>query len=63
MIARSLAFSSSGPMIFRATEDYREVDGLLVPHRLVAHWKRQEEYVPYARFEVERIAYDEPLPD
>lgn len=43
--------------------DYREVDGLLVPHLLIAHWKIGEEYVAYARFEVESIAYDEPLPE
>jgi hypothetical protein len=42
--------------------DYREVDGLLVPHLLVAHWKVGDEFVPYARFAVEHITYDQPLP-
>jgi hypothetical protein len=44
---------------YGTTTDYREVDGLLVPHCLVAHWKIADEFVPYARFEVESIAYDE----
>lgn len=48
---------------FGSMGDYREVNGLLVPHLLVAHWKVGEELVPYARFEVEHIEYDQPLPE
>jgi hypothetical protein len=47
---------------YGSMSDYREVDGLLVPHVLVAHWKVRDELVPYARFEVEEIQYDRPLP-
>lgn len=38
--------------------DYREVDGMLVPHRLTAAWEVNGRPVPYARFVVERLEYD-----
>jgi Family of unknown function (DUF6920) len=38
--------------------DYREVGGLLVPHKLAAHWMLGGEPKAYARWEVERIEYD-----
>jgi hypothetical protein len=47
---------------YGSMSDYREVDGLLVPHLLIAHWKIGDELVPYARFAVESIVYDQPLP-
>lgn len=43
---------------YGAMSDYREVDGLLVPHKLVAHWTLGGEPKAYARWEVERIEYD-----
>lgn len=43
---------------YGAMSDYREVDGLLVPHKLVAHWMLGGEPKAYARWEVERIEYD-----
>jgi hypothetical protein len=48
---------------YGSMSDYRGVNGLLVPHLLIAHWKVGEELVPYARFEVEQIEYDQPLPE
>jgi hypothetical protein len=46
---------------YGSMRDYREVNGLLVPHSLIAHWRVGDELVPYARFEVEQIEYDQPL--
>jgi hypothetical protein len=40
------------------TEDYREVGGLLVPHRMTASWQIDGRPFPYARFLVERLEYD-----
>lgn len=42
--------------------DYREVDGLLVPHRMTAAWEVGGRRIPYAEFLVERIEYDVPAP-
>jgi len=38
--------------------EYRRVDGLLVPHRLVAHWHLDGRRVPYADFTVDTLEYD-----
>lgn len=43
---------------YGAMSDYRKVDGLLVPHELVAHWTLDAEPKAYARWKVERIEYD-----
>jgi hypothetical protein len=40
------------------TADYREVGGLLVPHRMTAAWEIDGRPAPYARFLVERLEYD-----
>jgi hypothetical protein len=42
--------------------DYREVDGLLVPHNVTAHWHADGQPMPYARFQVERLEYDATAP-
>jgi len=42
--------------------DYREVDGLLVPHHVVASWHVDGQRIPYARFLVERLEYDASAP-
>jgi hypothetical protein len=39
--------------------DYREVGGLLVPHLMTASWHLDGQRVPYARFEVEELGFDE----
>ena len=41
---------------------YREVGGLLVPHRVHVAWNLDGQSVPYARFEVERVELDVPTP-
>jgi hypothetical protein len=38
--------------------DYREVEGLLVPHHVVVSWKVGGQPIPYARFSVERLEFD-----
>jgi hypothetical protein len=38
--------------------DYRTVDRLLVPYRVVAQWHVDDQRVPYARFHVERLEYE-----
>jgi hypothetical protein len=43
-------------------DDFREVDGLLVPHLLTACWHVGGREVPYARFVLERLEYDESVP-
>jgi hypothetical protein len=43
--------------------DYRDESGLLVPHRMTAAWQVAGQPIPYARFLVERIDYEVPLPD
>jgi Family of unknown function (DUF6544) len=42
--------------------DYREADGLLVPHRVDAEWEIEGRPAPYARFVVERIELDPDAP-
>lgn len=42
--------------------DYREVDGLLVPHQVVVSWRVGGEDIPYARFLVERLEFDAAAP-
>jgi hypothetical protein len=42
------------------SSDYRQVDGMLVPHRVVGSWYVGGRFQPYARFEVERVEYDAP---
>jgi hypothetical protein len=42
--------------------DYREVDGMLVPHRMTAAWEVDGRPIPYARFLVERLEYDAVAP-
>jgi hypothetical protein len=42
--------------------DYRSVEGLLVPYRVTANWDLPGRTTPYARFTVERLEYDRPLP-
>ena len=42
--------------------DYRKVDGLLVPHQVIAHWDVDGQRIPYARFQVERLEYDATAP-
>jgi len=38
--------------------DYRAIDGLLLPHDLVAAWQIDGREIPYARFQVERLELD-----
>ena len=40
--------------------DYREVDGLLLPHRVVVSWHIDGRVIPYARFVVESFEIDVP---
>jgi hypothetical protein len=42
--------------------DYRDVDGLVVPHDVTATWHLDRGDFRYARFLVERIEYDRPRP-
>lgn len=42
------------------SSDFREVEGLRVPFRMEAVWIVGGEPFPYARFEVERLAFDPP---
>jgi hypothetical protein len=44
------------------SSDYREVDGLLVPHRVVAAWHVDGQESAYAAFEVERLEFDATAP-
>lgn len=44
------------------SEDYRTVDGLLVPHRMTALWEVDGRPIPYAQFLVERLEYDAAAP-
>lgn len=44
------------------SEDYRPVDGLLVPHRMTAVWDVEGRPIPYAQFLVERLEYDAATP-
>jgi hypothetical protein len=48
---------------YGSMSDYRPVDGMLVPHALVAHWNVGGALKAYARWEVERIEYDRALPE
>lgn len=38
--------------------DYRQVDGVLVPHRFIGYWHLDGQRVPYADFTVEKLEYD-----
>jgi hypothetical protein len=38
--------------------DYRAVEGLLVPHEVVASWRVEGQWVQVIRFRVERLEYD-----
>jgi hypothetical protein len=38
--------------------DYRDVEGLRVPQRVVGHWHVNGRKIPYAIFEVEALAFD-----
>jgi hypothetical protein len=40
------------------SSNYREVDGILVPHRVVGSWFVDGKIVEYARFDVQRIEFD-----
>jgi hypothetical protein len=40
------------------TLDYRPVDGILVPHRMIAAWHVDGQEQQYVRFEVERLEFD-----
>jgi hypothetical protein len=40
------------------TSDFRDIDGLLVPHMMVATWVIDGKEMEYARFSVERIEFD-----
>jgi hypothetical protein len=42
--------------------DYREVDGLLVPHQVAVYRHIGGQRIPYARFRVERLEYDAHAP-
>lgn len=42
--------------------DYREVDGLLVPHQMIASWDVGGQHIPYLRFLVERLEFDPAAP-
>lgn len=42
--------------------DYREVEGLLVPHAITGYWHVGGRRFPYARFLVERLEYDATAP-
>jgi hypothetical protein len=42
--------------------DYRDVTGMLVPHRLVAYWHVDGKRIPYARWDVELLEYDPMAP-
>jgi hypothetical protein len=44
------------------TEDFRRVDGVLVPFRLAAAWVLEGGPLEYARWEVERVELDRPEP-
>src|SRR6266571_2819995 len=38
--------------------DYREIEGILVPHDVVVSWQVDGQSIPYARFSVERLEFD-----
>jgi hypothetical protein len=38
------------------------MDQLLVPHRVVAQWHVNDQRIPYAQFQVERLEYDATAP-
>ena len=40
------------------SSDYREINGLLVPHQMIAHWHINGQAIPYVRFEVDRLEFD-----
>lgn len=42
--------------------EYREVDGLLVPHQMVAYWHVDGQRIPYVRFLVEKLEFDATAP-
>jgi hypothetical protein len=42
--------------------DYREVDGIPVPHQMIAAWHVNGQVIPYARFQVERVEFDASKP-
>jgi hypothetical protein len=43
-------------------EDFRDVDGFLVPHRSVVSWHVDGRAMSYADFRIEHIEYDVPEP-
>lgn len=42
--------------------DYREIDGLLIPHEVSVSWHVDGQDIPYARFMVERLEFDAATP-
>lgn len=38
--------------------DFRDVGGMLVPHRMVAAWQVGDRWIEYVRFEIEQLEYD-----
>jgi hypothetical protein len=42
--------------------DYREIEGLLVPHQVSVSWPVDGQRIPYARFLVERPELDATTP-
>jgi len=43
-------------------EDYREIDGMLLPHSVVVSWNLDGQDTPYARLSVERLEFDASAP-
>ena len=42
--------------------DYREKDGLLVPYLVTVSWLADAQWIPYARFQMERLEFDVTTP-
>ena len=43
-------------------QDYREIEGMMVPHSVVVSWNVDGQDTPYARFSVERLEFDTNAP-
>ena len=43
-------------------QDYREIEGMMVPHSVVVSWNVGGQDTPYARFSVERLEFDTNAP-
>jgi hypothetical protein len=43
-------------------QDYRQVDGLLVPHHFIGYWHVEGERIPHVDFQLEAPEYDVPRP-